>query len=258
MAAPFFSIIVTTLNAEEFIERTLRSVLEQTDGDYEIIIKDGGSSDGTLSRIPQHEKITVYSLPDGGIYEGMNQGIAHASGRYLYFLNCGDTLHNEHVLEQVHALALQEGGRDELIIYGDFVTGGFLHTLPKSMSKFFLFGSSICHQAMFFGRKVFERYGSYDTALRLMADYDLTLKAFMGGSAFIHCAIPVCHYLGGGFSARKEQRTAFHAEHRCLRQRHFSRWERAGYALCRILTAARLRSCLKALRQRLCRPQQCP
>ena len=111
-----FSIIVVSLNAGEELKKTVDSVLAQTYKDYEILIKDGGSEDGSLERIPGDERIRIVSQPDCSIYDAMNQAVMEAQGDYFLFLNCGDYLYSHLVLGKVaKALAMEPGD----IYYGD-------------------------------------------------------------------------------------------------------------------------------------------
>ena len=101
MPEPFFSVIVVSLNAGSLIGNTISSVLSQTCNDYEIIVKDGVSTDDTLKHVPSNARIKVYSEPDKSLYDAMNQAITYSSGRYLIFMNCGDTFASRKVLEEV-------------------------------------------------------------------------------------------------------------------------------------------------------------
>lgn len=103
MAHLFFSIVVVSLNPGEKLVPTLKSVLDQDYGNFEIIIKDGGSTDGSvekLEELPADSRIRFFREPDKGIYDGMNQALAHARGRFLLFLNCGDRLYSRSVLSE--------------------------------------------------------------------------------------------------------------------------------------------------------------
>ena len=105
---PFFSIIVVTLNPGEKLSKTIESICSQSCGDYEVVVKDGGSRDYSLEELKARKKkeneadfwnrVEIYEEPDKSIYEGMNQATKHARGQYLYFLNCGDYFHDENVL----------------------------------------------------------------------------------------------------------------------------------------------------------------
>ena len=98
-----FSIVVVCLNAGNKLKMTVESILAQTYGDYEIIVKDGMSSDGCLDDLPEDKRIRVFQEKDRGIYDGMNQAVERAGGEYIYFLNCGDFFYDKDVLRRVEA-----------------------------------------------------------------------------------------------------------------------------------------------------------
>lgn len=107
----FFSLITVCLNPGDKLRKTLESALKQTCGDFELIVKDGGSSDGSLEKnreLLKDPRIRVITEKDTGIYDAMNQAVSHAEGQYIFFLNCGDTLYDETVLEKVKKAA-EEG-----------------------------------------------------------------------------------------------------------------------------------------------------
>lgn len=86
MSVPRYSIITVCLNAKEGLERTLRSIEEQTFNNFEWIVIDGGSTDGTVELIQNYSCIKrLISEPDEGIYDAMNKGIEISSGEYLFF-----------------------------------------------------------------------------------------------------------------------------------------------------------------------------
>lgn len=101
---PFFSIIVVCLNPGEKLSETLASVQNQTFQDYEVIVKDGLSTDGSAERVQKmfpRENFHLISQKDQGIYDAMNQAAVLAKGRYVYFLNCGDRFYSEKVLARM-------------------------------------------------------------------------------------------------------------------------------------------------------------
>ena len=104
MAEPVFSILVVCLNPGDKLRTTLESIREQTFRNYEVIIKDGLSSDGSLDFVKEvteeFPSLRMIRKKDGGIYDAMNQVVQEAEGRYLYFLNCGDKFYHEKVLEE--------------------------------------------------------------------------------------------------------------------------------------------------------------
>lgn len=197
MSNPFFSIIVVSFNAENEIEQTISSVLKQKFDSYEVIVKDGLSTDGTLSKIPQSDKIHVYSQKDSGIYDAMNQAIELSNGKYLCFLNCGDYFADENVLEGIFAVAQNY---DEAVVYGNYSRKGVSFKQPGNITDFYLYRTPLCHQTMFISKVLFEQNGMYDTTYRILADYEHTLHDYFSGKKFVHCDVVVCDYMGGGAS----------------------------------------------------------
>lgn len=114
MRTPMFSILTVSLNPGGKLVDTVRSVVNQSYGDYEVVVKDGGSRDGSLEALQTwleeqdcRDRVRIVKQPDTGIYEGMNQAVRAARGEYLYFLNCGDTFASDRAL----ARAAEEIGR---------------------------------------------------------------------------------------------------------------------------------------------------
>ena len=114
MQKPFFSIVVVSLNPGERLKKTLDSIVNQTFTDYEVILKDGGSTDGSLDELRQNgyfkdkKQIVVHQKKDKSIYDGMNQAVSFVKGRYIQFLNCGDYFYSDTVLEEVAAFIIAE------------------------------------------------------------------------------------------------------------------------------------------------------
>ena len=128
-----FSIIVVCLNAGEKLHKTIDSILQQTEQDYEIVVKDGGSSDNSLQQLPADERIHIYEEKDTGIYDAMNQAIRHAVGKYVFFLNCGDYFYDASVLGQVKAQIQEAGKSEKAIFYGNIcenLTGAMVASNP--------------------------------------------------------------------------------------------------------------------------------
>ena len=117
MERPLFSIITITFNAAGTLPATLRSVELQTFTDYEYLIVDGASTDGTVA-IAQHSAAvsSVTSEPDKGLYDAMNKGLRKARGCYLVFLNAGDAFHEPDTLQKI-ADSIEKNDSD--IVYGE-------------------------------------------------------------------------------------------------------------------------------------------
>ncbi len=235
MNSPFFSIIVVSYNAKDVIRATIESILMQQFGDYEIIVKDACSSDGTVEMIPQDERIRLYITKDSGIYDGMNEAITYASGQYLCFLNCGDVFASDDVLGKVYESVRQCTDTNKLL-YGDCIRKDGLCRQPDKMTNFYLYRTPLNHQSMFFGKEALARWGTYDTKYRISADYDCTVRMFKKGVEFIHCPVIVCRYQGGGVSESEKGLKIMKAEAAQIRNEHFSLSEKKRYDLMLMLS----------------------
>ncbi|GBC63749.1 glycosyltransferase [Desulfonema ishimotonii] len=176
---PLFSIITVVLNGEKYLEKTIKSVISQTVDNIELIVIDGGSVDNTIQLIIRYEEYISYwvSEPDKGIYDAMNKAIKVCRGNYLLFLNCGDYLLNFKVLENVIKY-MRDVSPD--ILYSDIYTDGkndreLLTT--KIESDFDLYRKTICHQAVFASKQVFETIGEFNTLYKICADREWLLRA---------------------------------------------------------------------------------
>lgn len=164
-----FSIITINYNNAIGLQKTVESVANQTFKNYEHIIIDGGSTDGSKDIILKFKDVFSYwcSEPDKGIYNAMNKGVAHASGDYLLFLNSGDVLHNADVLCDINQLG------DEV----DVILGLVMRMDNKEMQVnhqpsvvLQLMRNTISHQGAFFKRSIFDKH-KYDESLAIVSDW---------------------------------------------------------------------------------------
>jgi len=175
------SIITINLNNVSGLKKTLESIAEQSFKDYEQIIIDGGSSDGSqeviLSFKDTSDKNFLWqSEPDTGVYNAMNKGISYSNGEYCFFLNSGDYFHDNKVLESIFTYP-----PDSDVIYGDLVVykDGLLEGVSKgkgSITFLDLYIGIIKHQASFIRKELFEKYGLYDETLKIVADWAFFLN----------------------------------------------------------------------------------
>ena len=218
--------IVTICYNEKYIEDTCRSIVEQVWKDFEWIVVDGGSTDGTpdvLERYREHMRAYI-SEKDDGRYHAMNKGIARAQGEYLLFLNGGDYLVHERVLERIFeykpipAFAQYMDLRfDADILYGEILakeTGMMPWPCwaigPQQFSLgYFANLHSLPHQATFIRRTLFEKYGLYDTTYRFVADYEWFMRVLLlhgASSAYVPMPVSVYNFEGassGGVEAHQ-------------------------------------------------------
>lgn len=207
MGDPLLSVITVCYQAEKGIERTIRSVLDQTFTDYEYILKDGGSTDRTNALIgryiPRFEKKGVrvihVSSRDGGLYDAMNQAVSLARGKWCAFLNAGDYYFDEDTLCQVFSREYEE-----TIVYGNTVEveAGVAYHLEGDISRI-REKSLICHQSSLI-RTDWMKEAGYDTGYRIAADYDFFLKSFMEGKTFHKMERYIAVFMKDGISSTGE------------------------------------------------------
>ena len=169
------SIITVNYNDAKGLERTIQSVISQTFHDFEFIIIDGGSTDGSVDVIKKYESHIGYwvSEPDGGIYQGMNKGLLQARGEYLNFMNSGDRFYASDVLEQIFSL-----DTDADIITGTHVGSPHPNVGKNGVTLYDLCTGAVDHQASFIKREVALRH-PYDEKYRIVSDWKFFIEALI-------------------------------------------------------------------------------
>ncbi len=211
------SIITITYNNRDGLKRTAQSVQSQMSRDYEWIIIDGASTDGTRGDFGNYANARIISEPDNGIYDAMNKGIEQSNGDYIIFMNAGDMFSTPTILDEVLG-AITEKNPD--LIYGDAweqgKDGDIFYKRAKPHSGI-LNGLFTHHQSIFYNRAAL---GSlrYDTSFRIAADYDLTLRFLKNKTRTCHYIDkPICVFESGGIS-QKNIDTGRHEQCRSRKQ----------------------------------------
>lgn len=217
---PLITIITVVLNGSQYVEQTILSVINQDYPNLEYIMIDGGSTDGTLEIIRKYEDRIDYwvSEPDSGIYDAMNKGIAKASGELIGLLNADD-YYEPGALQAVAAahVAAPTAG----IFYGNsYILQEDMGLRYKSYGHTrFWRGMGFPHQAMFVRRGVHGVIGIYDTAYRIVADYDFVLRAMEGCITFSYVDALLVNYRNTGLSGSNLYATL--NEMRKISRKHF-------------------------------------
>jgi glycosyltransferase involved in cell wall biosynthesis len=169
------SIITVNYNDAAGLERTIKSVISQTFHDYEFIIIDGGSTDGSVNIIKKYEQYINYwiSERDGGIYPGMNKGLRQAKGEYVNFMNGGDSYHSADVLERIFSLDIN----------ADIITGAHFGSPHPNVGKngislLSLYTGAVDHQASFIRREIALRH-PYDENFKIVSDWKFFIQALI-------------------------------------------------------------------------------
>lgn len=203
------SIITVCKNAQDTIGRTIQSVISQDYQDIEYLIIDGDSTDETLNTVNQYRRKinVVISEADKGLYYAMNKGIERSTGDIIYFLNAGDMLFKANTISKV-VKAFEKTHVD--IIYGDIALYNpnqpqkLILRSQKNVSNFFLVHDTIYHQSIFTKKRIFLKYGKFNTQYKLSADYEWILRSFIKYKVpNFHLNQPVAKFLRGGLSSNE-------------------------------------------------------
>lgn len=214
------SIITISYNNVIGLEKTIQSVINQSFQDFEYVVIDGGSNDGSKEILEKYsDKISYWvSEPDKGIYNAMNKGIAAAKGEYLIFINSGDHFYNDHSLTDA---AQHLSGED--IIYGNLEVVSaeqtYIKDYPSEISLFYFYYESLPHPSSFIRKDAFEKYGFYDETLKIAADWKWFMIAICSNSAtFRHIDETVSTFYLDGISSDTQSQHKINSE----RDRTFS------------------------------------
>ena len=203
---PLISVITVVFNAEEFIEASVQSVINQTYENIEFIIVDGESSDSTLSILGRYKKYIrkLVSEPDDGIYNAMNKGINMASGDWIVFMNAGDQFSSCDVISSIFNFCRGP----EKIIYGDVIVNyGDFSFLKRAGDLARLWtGMKFSHQSAFI-EVSYHKYNKYDESFRIAADFNFFLNAYKNQIQFKYVNIPISTVIIGGVSERNRLQT---------------------------------------------------
>lgn len=212
--APLFSIITVTYQALGPLQRTIAAVRDQNFPDYEHIVVDGASTDGTPESLARETppNLRWLSEPDRGLYDAMNKGMGMAKGRYLWFVNAGDLPEGPDVLARLAEFAAE----DPDILYGEVLmvdpTGSILGTrsavttrrLPRHLHwKDMRFGMVVSHQAFLPRRDIAPAYLTDN----LCADIDWVIRCLKSAKRVTNTEMVLARFETGGLSRQRHRRS---------------------------------------------------
>ena len=209
MASTKISIITVVFNDEEHLEGTIISVLEQSNSNFEYIIIDGGSTDGTLDIIKKYAERFSYwiSEKDNGIYSAMNKGLRAATGDFVWFLNSGDQIHEKTTIDKL----LKKVNRETDVIYGETVlindNGKILgmrrKEAPENLTwKSFYTGMMVCHQSVLVRREIAP---TYNEEYRFSADFEWVLVSLKNARKIVNYHQVLSRYLAEGTTTKNHK-----------------------------------------------------
>jgi glycosyltransferase involved in cell wall biosynthesis len=218
-----FSIITINLNNKVGLLKTIKSVQNQICKNFEYIIIDGNSTDGSLDVINDlnKENIIWISENDNGIYHAMNKGILMSKGEYLIFINSGDMFSNNHCLEIIN-----KKKEDFDIVYSNMIIQNQLSSIEVKYQNFIstqlLLTSGIPHPGTAIKRKLFNVVGLYKENFKLISDWIFFFTAFVKHNAsFNHIPEPLVIFDAGGISSNKKNIPSLIIEHRVFLNDNF-------------------------------------
>ena len=203
---PNISIITVCRNPGRSLIKTMESILAQDYRDYEYIIKDGGSEDGTLDLISEYRdrfasagvSFKLFSEDDNGIYDAMNKAVLKANGTWVNFMNAGDCFYSSTVLSEIFE---KSNYPNAAILYGDAVECEYGHYyMFRKAFDMIEERMPFSHQSAFINRELMSRY-PYKTEYRIGADYDFLLSMYKKGFFFRDTGVITCIISNDGITS---------------------------------------------------------
>lgn len=225
---PLFSIATPCWNSADTIERTIKSVLAQEFKDYEYIIVDGGSTDGTLDIIKKYEplfegRMKWKSEPDKGLYDAFNKGVERSIGIYCWNVNADDYIEPEALANMADFITRNNWGDEPPVISGilNFVSRdgqkviSQFKSTPEYMEECYKKDHiGLPHPATLVPKKVYEQYGAFDTFYRICGDADWFHRVYSAGVQFDFVNFVISNMSDGGvsnaFNFKKSLRDRLH------------------------------------------------
>lgn len=232
---PKISVITVCLNEEQRINETICSIVNQEYHDFEWIVIDGGSTDGTLKILDQYRsRITkLISEQDQGVYDAMNKGIKIAQGEYCLFMNGGDKLYNR---KSLYNFKNMEKKAD--INYGGIIEvhqGGKVYEklpYPVRCYKYYLYRRCLPHQSSFIKRSLFQQYGLYNTDYKVNADWEFFSRVIVGKDVTVNFLQPIISvFYFDGLSSQTKGSQAMDQEVMRIRKKYYSIFYRVRVAV---------------------------
>lgn len=223
------TIITINYNNKEGLIKTFESIQSQTWKDFEYIVIDGGSTDGSVELIKNNPQVTKWvSEKDSGVYNAMNKGILISNGIYINFMNSGDFFYSSNTLEKIY----HNLNGNESILYGNSIffneekNTKFNQTPPDKLSFAHFYCSGINHQATFIKRELFSKYFLYDESYKICADWVFFIRVICSfNESYLHLKEYICYYDFSGISADPANLHLYNSERELTFEKYFSHFE---------------------------------
>ena len=220
------SIITINYNNKTGLEKTIESVVNQSVSDFEYLVIDGNSTDGSVAVIDKYVDKIDYKVSENdlGIYNAMNKGIKAAKGEFIYFLNSGDVLLNSDIIKTI----LPELHADTSFYYGNLyysINGlrTLLWTPPKQLSFSYFLDYSLPHPASFIKKELFEKYFYYNESLKIVSDWEFFIYCICKqNESYRHLDIIVADFDNSGVSSNSANLHKIKIEKNDVYNSHFA------------------------------------
>lgn len=202
---PYLLTVITVVyNGEALIENTIASVARCKSAEVEYVVVDGGSKDGTVSKVRQAGELVDnwISEPDHGIFDAMNKGIKLAKGKWLIFINAGDQL-----LPGALKKANLKEKADCAIVYGNTIREQYVRTFPYRTEMIETGNIPMCHQSTFYNQKLLGREMYYKTEHRFFGENELFMRVYKKGMKTEYVNGDIAYFLPGGVSGSVNSET---------------------------------------------------
>ena len=211
MAEVTLSIITINLNNLSGLQQTVQSVRDQSVAPHQHIIIDGNSTDGSLPYLKtlNYPFLSWISEPDTGVYHAMNKGIQKGTGEFLLFLNSGDVLANPNVVADIQDYFRNTPTNRKAIHYG-FMRRGTpekysLVNVPSPLPIAYLMENSLPHPATLIPRSLFDTFGLYDEAYKIVSDWKFLINCYFGSVSFCKLPLVISYFDTSGLSSNHTQ-----------------------------------------------------
>lgn len=207
---PLITVIMALYNAEKYVRAAIDSLLTQSFQDFELIVADGGSSDGTVDILKHFSgRLTYFSEKDKGVYDAWNKALKLRKGEWVMFLGGDDVLSDVRALELVAPVLKSFGHGSASYIYSEVALveedgqkvlermGMPWEATSEKLTEYM----SVPHCGAFHHTALFDRYGNFDTSFRITGDYDFVLRITKGGEQGYYTGLPLVRMTVGGLSA---------------------------------------------------------
>lgn len=230
-SSPLITVVVAVYNGEATLKQCLDSVTQQTYKNIELIVIDGGSTDGTVDLLKANQEKIAYwiSEPDRGIYNAWNKALPQARGDWICFLGADDFFWNEHVLAQMSG-QLEKLPPGIRVAYGQVMllsaAGEEIYPIGESWMKIkkrFRSVMSVPHPGLMHRRDLFEQWGAFDETYRIAGDYEMLLRELTTADAMFIPDLITTGMRQGGVSSNPANNLMAMQEQRRAQRKHGQR-----------------------------------